>query len=399
MLNEAQEDIPLKLSPIKYNELFKAKTRFARENDIELFTCEQEIEDIQMIMTLSYRKQSGKATFLLNDNKNSVLRLRDIRNGSMAICGFCVPINLINILCFDIDRVGHFIANTNKPEGFKFDFSRSKLLSSEMKQKFESEIIRFIHSGYREFLQKSNSYNTEDIYNLNTQSRMHGGGTFDNYTEYRLSKIFEEFPDLFCLKLFQINGSNCINNVKVSFFNLNDILNFTDVIWTCQTSIYVNYIHDEALINIAFGCLSLLNIRNGYLLEPCVEGSMLFDNDVNAEVHIIPMQFNHKLMIVKLMKINPKSIYLHTKHNWIIANVRGRWSGYVYERKIISPDNKFKFTFMGRYRLIVDIGSLIADDIKNLYSKGKTLKLANLIELLRQAEEGHVDDSIRKYLV
>jgi hypothetical protein len=91
---------------------------------------------------------------------------------------------------------------------------------------------------------------------------------------------------------------------------------------------------------------------------------------------------------------NTKTVNFNQVHKWVIGEVRGSWTGTILERKIIGSN----FTFLGQYIFVVNCGSRIESDVKDLYEDGHHYQLCNLIKLMAEANNGYLDDSIKHYL-
>jgi len=396
---------------LKYSDIFRAKTLLAKENQIELFAWSNKADEIDFAMNVAYRKQdNGKTTFFLKDSNNSIQAIKDIMlNPKIGICGFNINSSFYyNSICFDIHRVGYFTVNSNNPKGFIFDISRNTLLYSKEKTKLELKILNFIHNGYREFLKTNNSFTPEEIYNLNIQSRIHGGNGYDSYTKDSFSIIVDNFPDLYCIKLYKIEKNKEISKTEVIYVDFKNILTISGTIWTCQHILSKSYIDPLLFTEAVYNYIreSGINMGNNYLLEPYKEGSILFDNAEKSEVVVIngTLKPHNTILELKLIKIPINSIISNTNHKWIIAKIDGKWSGTIYEKKITVDNIKTSnrktrnFVFMGRNRLVILKDSVLANDIKTMYSEGKIYSLSELIYFLEQAEHGNIDDSIKKYL-
>ncbi|SFM14371.1 HD domain-containing protein [Halanaerobium salsuginis] len=349
---EEKKYISKKPVPADYKEVFSAKRSIAHDSNVKLFKWKKQKSNLEASISLAYRIENGKATFLLEDGESSMLTLTGHNTSSkIGICGFKIQ-SRIEHLCFDIDRVGCYYINTLDPQDFEFRLDRHALLNSPKVKKFKIQLANFIHDGYREFLRKFNSYTPEYIYNLNMQSRLHGGNVYDKYTKDNLFIGSQNYSDLICFKLYKVEKNKELRNANINYITLDELLEMSVNIWTCQTSISHNFrssakgIHISAkqLLKTLYDyVLNKGNLKNdNYLLEPCVEGSMLYDNDSNAEIHImdvnIPVsQTNYITDYTNIIKISTDTIVPSEEHNCVIA--------------VILQFNPVKFISLNQYKI------------------------------------------------
>lgn len=397
--------LPQAPSPKTYSEMFPSKTHFARENGVKLFQWRYSKENIQFYLIIAYREEKGEITFLLKDGINSMLKLVSfLSNGiSSAICGFKASISL-PFLCFDLGRVGYAEINNNNPSGFTYNINRNQLMASKEKVDYESIAADLVHIGYRKFLKDSKANNPKQIYSLNKHSRLHGGEVCDAYTENKLSIAYEKYHDLVCMKLYEVEKGKNFEKSNIVYLNIKDILSLQANIWTCQTNLDYDgklFAEAEKVVPAVYDYVlhqQDVFISKNYVIEACIEGSMLFDNAQDFEIHMVIVNVDNRIHVPsKFIKIPITSITLNTEHDWIIAKISGRWSGTIYEGTLLNRPLDANFAFLGRYRLVVKKDSILAKDIKEMISLGRTYEIATLCNKLHDAEQGYIDESISKY--
>lgn len=391
-------NFPLKVTSANYKDLFGSKSDYAKEKEVKVFSSSISRYEVDSVVDIAYREEKGEPVFLLNKG-NSVLNILDdsFHKSGIGVCGFRVN-HLRPVLCFDLNRVGRFSANVTNPEGFIFNLNRNSLVPSDRQEQYSKEIAHLIHLSYKKFLEDRGVYTARNIYNLNMQSRMHGGNVYDIYTERDLGEMAENFSDLICFKLYKIENGKEIEEAKVSYVNLEQLLQMSATIYSCQHSIKYT-LEDKQLSSIYYSIIAQqVNLnQNTYLIDPCIEGSMLFDNDREAKVSFGAVDMPPGSITLAAIEINTDSLSLVDDHSWIIGKVAGKWSGTIYEREIKSV--RTNFVFLGRYRLVIKKNTLLSNDLRNLYTSGKLLQVIDLILLLKHAEDGFIDERVRKYLI
>ncbi|MHB1652685.1 MAG: HD domain-containing protein [Desulfitobacteriaceae bacterium] len=392
-------------SPKTYSEMFPSKANFARQNGVKLFQWKFSKDDIQFYIMLAYRKEKDQITFLFKDRINSMLKVvNNVGHGfTSAVCGFKANISL-PFLCFDIGRVGYAEINNNNPFGIIYNINRNQLMSSKEKTEYENIAADLIHTGYREFLKDNGVRKPKQIYCLNKHSRFHGGEVYDNYTENQLSVAYEKFHDLVCVKLYEVEIDKSFDKAKIHYMNIKDVLSLQANIWTCQSNLEYDgrfFLEAEKVVPVVYEYVSQQQdelINKNYVLESCIEGSMLFDNAREFVIHLLLVNIDNKTLVPsKFIKIPIQSIALNADHEWIIAKISGRWSGTIYEGSLLNRPLEANFAFLGRYRLVVRKDSLLSNDIKEMNSLGNTYELASLCNKLQEAEQGYTNESIIKY--
>lgn len=398
VIGERVISIPLNPVPFDFGKLFGARINLARENNVEIFQWTGSKDNIEVALTIAYRKENGKITFLMKDGHKSLLQIIPrLQQPMVSVCGFSVPLS-IGKLCWDLGRVGHVTVNVSNPKGIKYRLDRRTLLPSTEQEEATFTSNQLMHEGYRCFLKSNNCYNPQDIYNLNQQSKMHGGNVFDQYTENALFVASKNYPDLSIFKLIEVNKGIGYEEAKISFVSLDDILQMTNYrLFVCQNyQLEANY-HVEAsnIYPIVYDYLAsnvvIEDQKSTYILESNIEASMLFDNTENSRLidQVIPTNLGElKLYIIDMTK----NLDLEN-HPWVLTKVQGPWSGTIYETRIISS-NQQNFILLGRYRLVVQKDSYLSKIIKQLANEGKMYEIAEIASKLQEAHEGYIDPEL-----
>jgi len=397
IVDDAEVEVQLKPALLNEQQMFGSKMGYAMENEVQLFKWQFEDELIELAMNLVFRIIDGKATFMLTDDVSSMSSVIENHFGltKTSVCGFpvAIPINL----SFDLGRVGAVSANVKSPKGFKYSLDRRTLLLSDELTNSGYKISLAISEGYRQFLINNNSYDQESIYKLNRQSRRNGGEVFDTYTKNELSYANEYFPDLISFKLYEVSKDRDFNNAKIAYVNLTEIQQLKGCVWCCQSydteQKGVRRIHYdiESLVGIVYGFVNnhIQNEEPHYVIEPCIESSMLFDNCPDTEIIIMP---SNPVKLI-LMVIPLDSLTLNTPSH-IVGDVQGSWTGTIYENRIKKFMPEYDFVFMGRYRLVLNRNSGLAKYVRELYSDRKMFSLANLFNKLIEFKNGHIDETL-----
>jgi hypothetical protein len=395
IVDDAEFEVQSKPPLLTEQQLFGSKTGYAMENEVKLFCYQFEDELIEMSMNLAFRSKDGKASFMLNDGIGSMSSVieKPFLLTRTGVCGFpvSIPINL----SFDLGRVGSVNANVKSPKGFKYSLDRRSLLPSDELLNSGHRISQAISEGYRQYLRNNNSYDQETIYRLNRDSRRNGGEVFDSYTADNLSYANEYFPDLISFKLFEVTKDRNFNNSKIVCVNLTEIQQLKGHIWCCQ-SYYAEqkgartiYYDIESLVKVVYDYVRTLvqDEEPQYVVEPCIESSLLFDNCPDSEIIIIPSNpVKLILMVIPLVSLSLKT------HPQIIGLVQGSWAGTIYENRITKIMPEYDFVFMGRYRVVLNINSGLAKYIRELYKDGKLFSIATLFTMLIELQNGHIDE-------
>ena len=391
--------IPKHLKFPTFEEYFGVKANLAKSEDIKMF-CFESIEKNLDFKAFIFYRMGQNATFLLTDTRKSVFQL-NIDNpqnqiGRIAICGFQTNFMGRNF-CFEISRVGGFLVNKKDPGGISFTLNRNAILSSPQSQELNEKINIQIHESYKKFLVQTNSYNTETIYNLNKQSRMHGGGSNSFDYEFKSLEFFlKRFPELICFKFFKIERGKLINNCEVIYANLDTIRKLNIKVVGSLTELYFPYMQMNASYEekfpFIFSFLSNIESLHGfYLQEQCAEAGIVNSYTRDSCIKIFNLQnLSLAISIGSTSELNFENSNMH-----LVGFVHGQyWAGPIYEKEI---DNS-NFVFIGMQLIIVKKGSSIAQEFREMYGNGEYFKLSKIIKLLYQSTQGFIGESIKKYL-
>jgi hypothetical protein len=390
------DKLPSTPTEIPDKKIFGSKLILRDKHNIQTYHWDSSSSSVDICVKFAYRMEGEHATFMLNSTNSLIAATDSLFNSSkVGVCGLNLPLRSKNT-CFDLGRIGAFVANKKTPEGFEFTLDRQQLLETDTSKILALDISNLIHQAYRCFLKEKKSYTPEHIYNLNMQSGMHGGNTFDQYTEDELSVAYENHPDLLCFKLYKVSGGVDFRSVKPLYVNLETLLKMSGEIWVNQNSYNFKnqYLQAENIVDLVYRVAqSQLSPHNDiYITEPNRPASMLFDCDENSSIKVIPLgEFNLCIQTIYIESINPSS-----NNRDIFDEIRGQWSGTVY-LKVFTVPNSLPFKFLGRYRLLVQKGSKLSDTIIELHNQNRFRKLAYIIKLLNEAEQGFVNDELEKY--
>jgi hypothetical protein len=406
-IDKKREKLPKKLPEINDSRIFGPRLSLKRSYDIQTFNWSGSTEGMNGIIELkvkfAYRLENSHATFMM-DNSNSLLQATDslFHSYRIGVCGFNIPLQLKNI-CFDLFRIGTFIANCTSPQGFAYSINRKQLLETEASLNYSSDISHLLHNAYREFLKKTNSYSPLHIYNMNMQSTMHGGNVYDQYTNNELRIAYENYPDLLCFKLYKVDKNTEIKEADVLFVDLTALLKMEGIIWVNQnyyTTIHGNkgLLFGEDALPIAFDSVKSLIDENkdNYVIEANRPASMLFDNDPESTVEFIAIPPDLNLCIQKIT-IDKITININLNNEDIYDGIRGVWRGTFYIKDFLNPKGN-PFIFLGRDRVLIKRNSKLSQTLIKLYKQKHNIKLANIIKLLNEAEQGFISDEIKEYL-
>jgi hypothetical protein len=81
----------------------------------------------------------------------------------------------------------------------------------------------------------------------------------------------------------------------------------------------------------------------------------------------------------------------------ILAEVHGAWSGTIYLREFTVPNGK-PYVFLGRHRVAIQKSSRLRSRLEDLKQQSQLIKLAGMIALLKDDEEGFTSPSLAKLL-
>jgi hypothetical protein len=449
-IDENKYEIPLKIVPMTLNDLIEDKEidpcnqykKTIEANELQLFQWgaeESKDQEINFSMGIIYRLgEEGFATFMKKDKEFPITSWGYIKSKHhFGICGFHVTPNVY--IAFPGNYNRFFISNTDNPKGFKFDIQRLSLLDSPKRKNYVKQLANLELNGIRKFLTFTNSNNPKAIFHLNRQSLMPSSDYFQDYTT---KEGFELYKDLICYRVYKLNRDTEKNQTSAEehYLRIEDLLKLDGDIWFYKPSsmsgghvMSLNYPNNyfqgtqighgndanDLLIPHITRCVLDYILRTNpekrnYLIDPNRDAAVLFENDSLVEIHTIgdyrlPLMYesNRQPIIIKdgyvqLFKINQKNVEISDEKTTKIFNYKKTNSNTqitIFENKIVSPNKKKNFIFIDHgYKLVVKKDSKLALDIKILISENKFIEINKLMQLLKSAYEGIVDESIRKYL-
>lgn len=324
-----------------------------------------------------------------------------------AVCGFQAPFRP-SATCFDLWRVGTSIANVKSPQAIEYSLDRGQVLESEQSVKMGRAIARCIHDGYRAFLRARNAYDPQSIYRLNEESELNGGNVFDQYTENQLSVAAEEYPDLLCFRLYEVDPLRRFEEAVVRHVDWTGLQELSGSCVVAQTSLnfpapdgLFRGLYAEQLTEIAYAAATIIKRQEQmadplYLLEANRRASMLFDADPKSTIQTIRLRDDPEGSPVHLVlqRWNLRRLTLNTDRHQIIAKVQGRWTGALYSREFESHRG-MPYAFLGRHRVLIRQGSKLHDHCRALADHKRFLKLADLIDDLQLHSQGFDPESVR----
>jgi Histidine kinase-, DNA gyrase B-, and HSP90-like ATPase len=407
-IDSDSDPLPLSVPDVSDDFLLGPKLQRKAELGIEIFKWRGAKGDIDVALSLLYRKGSGRPTFLGQDGAPILFGPEaPIRWPISAICGFRGGFfNPTNSLCFDLPRVGSLNTNWKNPRGFEYAIDRQALLENETKRNATTAVVDLVHSAYREFLRTTDALNDEAIYELNNESRIGGGDVFDLFTGTQLSEMYASSPDLLCFKLAVVRLVLTSSNVpEIRYFDATKLARQKGTAWVIQSSLLLPagglqqfFVHPNNLLSAAYKHAQsrLSQAKEGeefFFLEPNVLASMLFDCDPESTVEMaeVTVSINPQLQmntLVPIQKINLETVRFAGGAQGILANVAGKWGGAIYYRTFESPNGK-PYMFLGRQRVLIKPSSPLSVLLEDLKRQARFTKMADTVALLKQDEAGY----------
>lgn len=402
-LDKDIEKLPEKPIALSDKKLFGSKFSLKKEHSIEIYEWVGEQDDITAAIKFAYRMNNGHPAFMLDETRPLIFALDNLFNASkVGVCGFNVQFRPTN-LCLDIFRIGVFVANTTNPKDFEFSIDRQQLIESKISQEYSQKISKLIHEAYRTFLKEFNSYLPEYIYEMNMQSGMNGGNIYDQYTGSELTVANKYHSDLLCFKLYEVTKGKSFNKVKPIYVNLKSLLEMKGVVWvnqnnyTVQTSAGNQYYHAEQFVQMVYIFIESqidTSVDKHYVIEANRPASMLFDNDPTSNIIFFKTE---SPIYFCFQHISISNIQLGIDKDDIFDGIRGEFSGTIYVKEFITPRN-YPFASLGRYRILIQKGSKLNNLVSELYTQKRYVKLAHIIKLCTDAEEGFLSDELKQLL-
>jgi hypothetical protein len=406
VLDGAVEKVPTSVPDITPEMLLGAKMNAMEEDGLHTFQWRGEQSGVDVALGLVFRIEDQRPTFRLNAHTSVIYRLSQAYGISTttAVCGFQAPFRL-PATCFDLWRVGKSIANVKSPQGIEYSLDRGHVLASEQSVKMGHAITQCIHDGYRAFLRKHDAYDPESIYRLNAESELSGGNVFDQYTDNQLSVAADEYPDLLCFRLYEVDPSRRFEQAVVRHVDWNGLQELLGSCVVAQTTLdfpategQFRGFYAEQLTEIAYAAAVTIKRQEEplYLLEPDRRASMLFDADPTSTIQTIRLRDYPEGAPVHLVlqRWSLRRMTLDTDRHQIIAEVQGRWSGALYSRNFESHRGA-PYAFLGRHRVLINQGSKLHEHCRVLAEQKRFVKLADLIDDLQLHSQGFDPESVR----
>jgi hypothetical protein len=404
VLDGAVEKVPASVPDVTPEMLLGAKLNAMEEDGLHTFQWRGEQSGVDVALGLVFRIEDQRPTFRLNAHTSVISRLNRASGLSTAVCGFHAPFRPSST-CFDLWRVGESIANVKSPQGIEYSLDRGQVLESVQSLKMGRAIAQCIHDGYRAFLRARDAYDPESIYRLNAESELSGGNVFDQYTDNQLSVAADEYPDLLCFRLYEVDPSRTFEQAVVRHVDWNGLQKLSGSCVVAQTTLdfpapegQFRGLYPERLTDLAYAAATSIKRQEVplYLLEADRRASMLFDADPTSTIQTIPLRVNPggAPAHLVLQRWNLQRMTLDTDRHQIIAKVQGRWTGALYSRNFESHRG-VPYAFLGRHRVLIKQGSKLHERCRVLAEQKRFVKLADLVDDLQLHSQGFDPKSVR----
>ncbi|MFH0134020.1 ATP-binding protein [Variovorax sp. VaC1] len=391
---EVSQSVP----DVSDHDILGSRNRVMGELGVQIFRWRGTVNATELALALAYRVVDGKASFLADSSSSLMTAIGGLHHPKTSVCGFSVPVHP-DPLCIDLMRIGVFFANHRSPDGFEFSLDRQQLLVNAASQRFSREITDLFHAGYRAFLTATNSQDAATISALRDQAQMNGGNVYDAFTGLELSSAAERFPDLLCFRLLPVQLADSGSPVIPVHVNLDELRKLRGTVYTLQKGVdrpiqggrYIGLnVEDPRILAFTYNNVRAIaaadpSTQPAYVMEVDRRGSMLFDADPESSVRFINIPSFDSLCI-QVMKL--ERARFNTPPENILAQVQGRWSGAIYLRAFNTPDAT-PYLFLGRYRVLIERSSRLAQHLQELMDAGKRTRLAEVIADLKEAEAGY----------
>ncbi|HEV8503962.1 MAG TPA: ATP-binding protein [Chitinophagaceae bacterium] len=380
-------------------EVFGAKIGLVNQYSVKEYCYKNDSNEIDTEVKIFYCHDASGISFLIPGTQQMIFTHQDktvlFANRGAGICGFLFNHHVRNTI-IDFFRIGIFTSNARNPKGYQFMLNRMGILPSPIFEMYESNLAEQVHNCYRELISKTGSNNPQAISRLNHQSRMNGGELHGEFTHGCLDRFSREIPDLIAFKIYKISKNTNIASCEIKYLFYNELIKAEFNLWLYATSIHhPKYLVTPQTTHLVYDLLKQKNgiDDNSYLLEPTREADMLADCSIN---YIVYSNILNNSNAIKLPIRNFRSLDTDPSkyRDFIIAEVKGIWSGTIVEREIVGTN----IVFIGQHHLIVSKGSLLASDIKKLYAKKMNFQICEIVNYLQDSNQGFVDESIRKYI-
>lgn len=405
------DEIPPDVPDVTATRLLGPKMNSITADGLHVFQWRGQAKDVDVAVGLVYRIEDQETTFRLNQHTSVMARLdRSLGQITTAVCGFLAPLRPSN-MCLDLWRVGTAIANVRSPRGIEYSLDRGQVLESERSIQIGRTITQCVHDGYRVFLRERGAYDPASIYRLNEESELSGGNVFDVYTGGELSVAAEDYPDLLCFRLHEVDAARKPEDASVFHLDWNGLRKLSGTCFVAQTALdfpapegLSQSIYPEQLLPIAYAAAAIIKHREGlaepvYVLEANRRASMLFDADPKSTIQEVglpigPGGTNAQMV---LQRWGLQNLTLNPAEHQIISTVQGRWTGALYARDFESHRG-VPYAFLGRHRVIIKADSKLYDQCKLLKQQERLSKLAELIDDLQLHSQGFDPESVRTLL-
>jgi hypothetical protein len=269
-------------------------------------------------------------------------------------------------------------------------------------------IAKCIHDGYRAFLRARDAYDPESICRLNAESELSGGNVFDQYTDNQLSVAADEYPDLLCFRLYEVDPSRRFGQAAVRHVDWNGLQELSGSCVVAQTTLdfpapdgQFRGLYAEQLTEIAYAAAVTIKRQEQlteplFLLEANRRASMLFDADPTSTIQTVALRGNPESAPAHLVlqRWSLRRLTLDIDKHQIMAKVQGRWTGALYSRNFESHRGT-PYAFLGRNRVLIRQGSKLHDHCRALAEHKRFLKLADLVDDLQLHSQGFDPESVR----
>lgn len=406
MLDGAETAVPKRLPDIGAKDVLGDRSRVIDDHDVRIFSWRGETDGVEVSLGLAYRMENGKATFLADPTNSLMNVIGSMKFPRTSVCGFFAPIAARH-LCIDLNRVGTYFANRKSPAGIEFNLDRSGLQYNKAAEETAESVTDLIHTGYRAFLDETDSNDPETIAALREQAAMHGGNVYDTFTDDELMLAAQRFPDLVSACLYPVVADKEIEDSRPLFADLDGLRRLTGTLFVMQQQPRTNvglgratYMDLESFyaVRIVYAIVRAALISGAvsgptYVMAADRVGSMLFDADPDSSVHFFKAE--QALLCIQSMNFGRMSFDTAPKN--ILAEVQGRWTGTVYERMFDAPDGK-PYAFLGRHRVLVKRSTALAAHLAKLAADSRKSAIANVVADLQEDERGFTPSTIAHLL-
>lgn len=408
VLDGIVDEIPATVPDVTPAKLLGPKLTAMEADSLHTFQWHGARAGVDVAIGLVYRLEEGKTTFRLNEYTSVLSRLnRASSQFTTAVCGFFAPLRP-SATCLDLWRVGTAVANIQSPQGIEYSLDRGQVLDSEQSVKMGRAITQCIHDGYRAFLKERGAYDPASIYRLTVESELGGGNVFDQYTDHELSVAAEDYADLLCFRLYEVDPSRKFQEAAVLHLDWPELRKLSGTCVVAQTTLSFpapdgrfRGIYPEQLTELAYAAAAAMKCQQRsseplYLLEANRRASLLFDADPTSTVQAVALPIEPGGGNVRLLmqRWRLQNLTLDPGEHQIIAKVQGRWAGALYSRDFENPFG-VPYVFLGRHRVVIKSGSNLHEHCSALAEQKRLSKLADLMDDLQLHSQGFDPEAVR----